>query len=183
MIVLDPQNNVFTLHTKHTTYQMKADQYRVLLHSYYGPRVRDGDLSYLIQYADRGASPNPNEAGHRRDYSLDTLPQEYSTCGVGDYRLPSIEFEPEDGSRLADLRYVNCQLVPGKYSLEGLPAFWGDQGWETLVIRMEDAAAKMAVELYYGVLEERDLITRAVRVINQGGINHGLHIFLYKTAH
>ena len=168
MIVLDPQNNVFTLHTKHTTYQMKADQYRVLLHSYYGPRVQDGDLSYLIQYADRGASPNPNEAGHRRDYSLDTLPQEYSTCGVGDYRLPSIEFEPEDGSRLADLRYVNCQLLPGKYSLEGLPAFWGDQGWETLVIRLEDAAARMAVELYYGVLEERDLITRAVRVINQG---------------
>ena len=84
MIVLDTQNNVFTLHTKRTTYQMKADQYRVLLHTYYGPRVSGGDLSYLIQFADRGASPNPNEAGHRRDYSLDTLPQEYSTCGVGD---------------------------------------------------------------------------------------------------
>ena len=64
MIVLDTQNNVFTLHTKHTTYQMKADQYRVLLHTYYGPRVSGGDLSYLIQFADRGASPNPNEAGH-----------------------------------------------------------------------------------------------------------------------
>ena len=92
MIVIDKENKVFTLHTQNTTYQMKADEYDVLLHTYYGPRISGGDLSYLIQYADRGASPNPNEAGHRRDYSLDTLPQEYSTCGVGDFRLPSIEF-------------------------------------------------------------------------------------------
>ena len=161
MIVLDTQNNVFTLHTKRTTYQMKADQYRVLLHTYYGPRVSGGDLSYLIQFADRGASPNPNEAGHRRDYSLETLPQEYSTCGVGDFRLPSLEFEPQDGSHMADLRYVNYQLRPGKYSLEGLPAFWGDQGWETLVVCLEDPSTHMQVELYYGVLEERDLITRS----------------------
>ncbi len=33
---------------------------------------------------------------------------------------------------------------------------------------MKDDAAKMSVELYYGVLEDRDLITRAVRVVNQG---------------
>ena len=168
MIVLDKENKVFTLHTQNTTYQMKADAYRVLLHTYYGPRVSGGDLSYLIQYADRGASPNPNEAGHRRDYSLDTLPQEYSTCGVGDFRLPSIEFEPEDGSRLADLRYVGCELRKGKYALEGLPAFWGGQEWETLVVYMEDASARMSVELYYGVLEKHDLITRAVRVVNRG---------------
>ena len=168
MIVLDKENNVFTLHTQNTTYQMKADRYNVLLHTYYGPRVSGGDLSYLIQYADRGSSPNPNEAGHRRDYSLDTLPQEYSTCGVGDFRLPSIEFEPEDGSRLADLRYMDHELKCGKYSLDGLPAFWGGDEWETLVIRMEDASTNMLVELYYGVLEQYDLITRAVRVVNQG---------------
>ena len=168
MIVLDKENNVFTLHTQNTTYQMKADEYCVLLHTYYGPRIRSGDLSCLIQYADRGLSPNPNEAGHRRDYSLDTLPQEYSTCGVGDFRLPSIEFEPEDGSRLADLRYVGFELRKGKYSLEGLPSFWGGDEWETLIIFMEDAASQMSVELFYGVLENCDLITRAVRVTNRG---------------
>ena len=134
MIVLDQENKLFTLHTQNTTYQMKADQYRVLLHTYYGPRLRGGDLSRLIQFADRGTSPNPNEAGHRRDYSLDTLPQEYSTCGVGDFRLPSIEFEPEDGSRLADLRYTGFELKKGKYSLPGLPAFSGGEEWETLIV-------------------------------------------------
>ena len=168
MIVFNKENRVFTLHTRNTTYQMKADWHNILLHTYYGPRVSGGDLSYLIQYADRGFSPNPNEVGDKRDYSLDTLPQEYSSCGVGDFRIPSIEFEPEDGSRLADLRYAGHELYRGKYKLEGLPAFWGGQEWETLVICMKDAAAKMSVELYYGVLEEKDLITRAVRVVNQG---------------
>lgn len=169
MIEIDCGSRVFTLHTVNTTYQMKADRYNVLLHTYYGPRIGGGDLSYLIQYADRGFSPNPNQACSDRTYSLDTLPQEYSTCGVGDFRLPSIEFErPEDGSLAADLRYAGHELRQGKYALDGLPAFWGGDEWETLVIFLEDAAAHMSVELYYGVLEKYDLITRAVRVVNRG---------------
>ena len=168
MIVIDRENRVFTLHTQNTTYQMKADLYNVLLHTYYGQRVKEEDLSYLIQYADRGFSPNPSEAGDDRTYSLDTLPQEYSTSGVGDFRLPSIVFEREDGSLMADLRYAGHELRQGKYSLNGLPAFWGGGEWETLVISLEDAAARVSVELYYGVLEKYDLITRSVRVVNQG---------------
>ncbi|MDO5298117.1 MAG: alpha-galactosidase [Clostridia bacterium] len=164
MIIFD--NNVFTLHTRRTTYQMKADAYRVLVHTYYGARIGGGDLSYLIRYADRGFSPNPSEAGHERVYSLDTVPQEYSTCGVGDFRLPSIELELSDGSRLVDLRYKDHEIRAGKYALEGLPAFHGEGG-ETLVIRLEDACAQVEVELYYGVFEEHDLITRAVRIVNR----------------
>ena len=97
------------------------------------------------------------------------MPQEYSTCGVGDFRLPSIEFEPADGSRLADLRYTGYELKRGKYALPGLPAFFGGEEWETLVIHLIDSACKVSVKLYYGVLEARDLITRAVQVVNEGG--------------
>ncbi len=168
MIVLDQENKVFTLHTRNATYQMKADRSRVLLHTYYGPRIGGGDLSRLIQYADRGFSPNPSEAGSNRTYSLDTLPQEYSSCGVGDFRLPSIEFEPADGSRLADLRYAGYELKKGKYGLPGLPAFFGGDEWETLVIHLMDSTCKTSVKLFYGVLEECDLITRAVQVVNEG---------------
>ena len=168
MIVIDSSSRVFTLNTKNTSYQMKADGYNILLHTYYGPRVREEDLSYLIQYADRGFSPNPNEVGGDRTYSLDTLPQEYSTCGVGDFRLPSIELEGEDGSLAADLRYAGHELRQGKYALPGLPAFWGGDEWETLTVFLEDAAARVSVELYYGVLEKYDLITRSVRVVNRG---------------
>jgi alpha-galactosidase len=148
---------------------MKVDDYRVLLHTYYGARVRGGDLSYLIQYADRGFSPNPGEAGDRRTYSLDTLPQEYSTCGVGDFRVPSVEVELADGSHIVDLRYLDFEIRPGKYALPGLPAFFGtDAEAETLVVRLEDTVSGLRVELYYGVLEKFDLITRAARIVNGG---------------
>ena len=167
MIVLDKEKRVFTLHTLHTTYQMKADENGVLLHTYYGPRVEGGDLSYLVQYADRGFCPNPSQVGRRRDYSLDTLPQEYSTCGVGDFRLPSAQAEQPDGSRLLDLRYESHETRPGKYILEGLPAFHG-QGGETLAVLLRDPFSAVEVELLYGVFEEYDLITRTIRIRNRG---------------
>ncbi|MBD5506628.1 MAG: alpha-galactosidase [Lachnospiraceae bacterium] len=169
MIVLDKENRIFTIHTLNTTYQIKADQYNVLLHTYYGPRIEDCDLSCLIQCGNRSFSPNPNEAGRSRDYSLDIMPQEYSTCGVGDFRLPSIEMELPNGSHTADLRYVDFRLEKGKYMLEGLPGFYSvkDEA-ETLIIFLRDAAAQVVVKLYYGVFESLDLITRAVQVVNQG---------------
>ncbi len=167
MIVFDRTCGTFTLHTRSTTYQMKADQYGVLLHTYYGPRVGEGDLSGLIQYADRGFSPNPSEAHPRRDYSLDTLPQEYSTCGVGDYRLSSVQVEQPDGSQALDLRYAGYEIRRGKYALPGLPAFRGEDG-ETLFISLRDPGSGVEAELLYGVFEDYDLITRAVQIVNRG---------------
>ena len=168
MIVLDKENSLITLHTQNTTYQMKVWDYHVLLHTYYGPRLAGGDLSCLLRRRE-GYSPNPNEAGDDRSFSLDAFPQEYSTCGVGDFRLPSIELELPSGSRTADLRYVDSQVRKGKYALEGLPAFHGsEEEWETLSVTLTDAAAQVDVELLYGVLEQYDLITRSVRVVNRG---------------
>ena len=169
MIVLDQGGRLITLHTQNTTYQMKVGDYNILLHTYYGPRVAGVDLSCLLRRSDRGFSPNPSEAGADRTFSLDTLPQEYSTCGVGDFRLPSIELELQGGSRSADLRYADSEVRRGKYALEGLPAFHGsDEEWETLSVTLTDAAAQVDVELLYGVLEKYDLITRSVRVTNRG---------------
>ena len=117
MIVYDEQNQTFTLHTCNTTYQMKVDHYQVLVHTYYGPYVGDNSLSHCLRCADRDFSPNPNEAGNDRTYSLDIIPQEYSTCGVGDFRLPSVEPELPDGSHTLDLRYLGYTLQKGKYTL------------------------------------------------------------------
>ena len=169
MIIHDKENQLFTLRTRNTVYQMKVDSYRVLLHTYYGSYIENCDLSGLIQCGNYSFSPNPDEAGMNRTYSLDVMPQEYSTCGVGDFRLPSIELELPNGSHSADLRYLGYDLQKGKYSLTDLPAFYGgEEDAQTLIIHMEDAAAHVAVDLYFGVFEELDLITRAVKVINNG---------------
>ena len=81
-IIWNKENNTITLHTRHTSYQMKVDSQKVLLHTYYGSRVDDTDFSYQICRIDRGFSGNPYEKGKTdRQYSLDILPQEYS-CTV-----------------------------------------------------------------------------------------------------
>ncbi len=39
---------------------------------------------------------------------------------------------------------------------------------QTLIIRLKDSYSGLEVELYYGILEEMDIITRAVKITNQG---------------
>ncbi len=107
-------------------------------------------------------------------YSLDVLPQEYSTCGVGDMRLTSAEVEHANGSFLLDLRYVEHTIHSGKYALEGLPAFHGDD-WETLSVVLRDPSSDVEIELLYGVCEAHDLITRSVRITNRGKEDIYLH--------
>lgn len=168
-IVYQEKERLFTLHTEHTTYQMKVDEYGYLLHLYYGRRA-EGSMEYLLNYADRGFSGNPYEVGGDRTYSLDALPQEYPSQGTGDYRSPVLVVRNPDGTCCAVLKYAGHRILAGKYSLPGLPAVYAeaDDFAETLEIFMEDGASGLRVTLLYGVLPERDVITRAVRIENRG---------------
>jgi len=59
-IVFDKENRLFTLCTKNSMYQMKADDKGILLHTYYGRKTDICDYSYLIQRRDHGFSGNPD---------------------------------------------------------------------------------------------------------------------------
>ena len=78
-IVFDKENRLFTLCTKNSMYQMKADDKGILLHTYYGRKTDICDYSYLIQRRDHGFSGNPDEAAGDRTYSTDTLLLEAET--------------------------------------------------------------------------------------------------------
>ena len=77
---------------------MKLSEHGHLLHIYYGSRIPDGDVSYLIPNIIRSHESNPPEAGEDRVYSLCSYPQEFSSNDAGDYRIPSIELINADGS-------------------------------------------------------------------------------------
>lgn len=167
-IEFNQNNTVFQLNTENTTYQMKVDQYGVLLHLYYGGKIH-GDAEYIITYVDRGWSGNINDAGSDRNYTLDSLPLEYSGTGTGDFRNSTIMLENADGTDTCDLRYVSHEIVKGKYKLEGLPAVYAsDEEAESLSIILRDSVSNVQVELLYGVLEKEDIITRSVKIRNLG---------------
>lgn len=166
-ILFNQDTQVFTLQTKNSAYQMKVTDYGVLLHLYYGKRIDDCDLSYLIQRTDRGFCGNPYELQMDRTFSLDYFPQEYSCFGIGDYRADSVKIINTNGSCAVDYRYYSYRIEDGKYGLDGLPYLYaGEKKGETLIITMKDKDSEMKLELYYGILEDSDVITRAAKIIN-----------------
>lgn len=169
-IIIDDQRRIFTLHTKNSTYQMKADARNVLLHTYYGEKTDNSDKSLLYYQTDRGFSGNPYEMEKRdRTYSMDSLLQEYSSFGTGDYRITSLKVQNKDGSQAAELRYAGYRVQKGKYGIPGMPAVYAeDREAQTLVIRLADPYSGMEAELYYGILDEMDVITRTVKITNRG---------------
>ncbi len=169
-IIYHEKCRTFTLHTKNTSYQMKTGNLDYLLHLYYGPTVRDEDLSYQIRQYDRGFSGNPYESRNERTFSLDAQPQEFSTQQQGDFRTSSIEVVNGDGSYSFHGKVTDFEVRKGKYSLRTLPTVFAreEDTVDTLEITLTDQVSQVQAVLLYSVFEEADVITRAVRVVNAG---------------
>jgi alpha-galactosidase len=167
-IYYEEDTQIFTLETAHTTYQMKADDHNFLLHLYYGTKIT-GDTDYQLTFYDRGFSGNPNDLGENRTYSMDALPQEYPCYGNGDFRSYCFNIVDEKGIYGCDLRVTGHKITTGKYGLPKLPAVYAtEKEAKTLEIQMKDERTGVEVVLYYGVLSDLDVITRAVKVKNCG---------------
>lgn len=167
-IYYDSERNGFILATRNTTYQMQISNLGHLLHLYYGRKLK-GNMEHIYIPQDCGFSPNPYELRFERSWSMDLLPQEYSGANTGDFRLSSLNLVAKNGAWGADLRYVKFEILPRKYSVHGMPsAFDRDNEAQTLSITLKDSASNLEVELLYGVYEQQDVITRAVRLTNTG---------------
>ena len=157
------------LETANTGYQIKIDGQGYVQHLYYGPRLGQDDMSYAFRIYDRGFSGNPYEMRDNRAYSLDSMPQEYTSFGVGDFRVNSIAASCSDGSRCAEFRYAGHEILAGKYRIPGLPSVYqDDDSVQTLIVTLTDKAANIMIRLYYGVFEEKDVITRYAEIVNSG---------------
>ncbi|MDO4466347.1 MAG: alpha-galactosidase [Bacillota bacterium] len=166
-IIYNPVQSTLTMHTKNSSYQMKIDEHKVLVHTYYGSRIADDDMSYLYMTFDRANAGQFEEVFPDRTISLDTMAQEYTGCGVGDYRISSLLVQNGDGSYGADFRYVKHEIVEGKYAIPGMPHSHDEEKEaQTLIVTIQDKVTKLMVELYYGVFEKQDVITRCAKIIN-----------------
>lgn len=168
-IEFNSEKKLITLHTADTTYQMMIGRYGHLLHLYYGMRAK-GDFDYLLTFYDRGFSGNPYESFYDKTYSMDALPQEFPCFGNGDYRTSAFHLKDSKGVYACDLRYKTYRVVEGKYSIPKLPAVYVDdpQDADTLIVTLVDEPTGVEVDLYYGVIYDKNVITRATVVRNCG---------------
>lgn len=95
----DDVSCTFVLETAQTAYIMRVGPGGHLLHFYYGRRIGTGDPGILFPPENRSFSPNYYQDRTMRTVSPDTLPQEYTGCNVGDFRLSCLEVTDGAGAR------------------------------------------------------------------------------------
>ena len=167
-IFYNEENKSFKLRAKDTDYMIKVAPGNYLAHVYYGKKVPDETLDYLLRLDE---SPYTPETNNRELASyMDTLPMEYPCFGMGDYREPSFKILDEEGMSACDLRYESYRIYEGKPKLEGLPATFATEKspCNTLEITMVDKHNGIKAVLVYSAFENLDVITRSVRFINEG---------------
>ncbi len=162
------KERVFKLDTPHSTYLIGiVDVEGFLGHIYYGRRIPDRDMGYLMRPREHRV---PSEKNRERLSFYDGLPTEYPGHGIGDLRESCLCVETPEGYRACGLTYRDHKIYGGKPKLEGLPATYGEaDDCTTLELAAEDKVLGLTVRLYYTAFETLDAICRSVRVENTTG--------------
>ena len=94
--------NSFQLDTKGSSYVIGiADAEGFVGHAYFGRKLGDDDVTYLMRAGEHPFTPEKN-ARDRLSF-LDCFPMEYPTGGVGDFRESAIVVRSNDGHRALQL--------------------------------------------------------------------------------
>lgn len=167
-VEFNQDSQVFHLHNNEISYIMQIEEDRILNHLYFGKRIQHyhGNKNYLRR--DRGFSGNV-PGNDERAYSKDTLPQEYSSHGSMDYRLPASMIRRENGSKLHDFRFHQYRIETGKPELEGLPQAYvlAENEATTLTVVLKDRDQEIYLELSYTIYHQRSVVTRSTKVLNK----------------
>lgn len=167
--MINEKDNVFYLHTKHTSYIFRVMETGHLEHLYYGRRLEDDvDVSpFAVKYANINGCAITYDKEHlvcMNDRNL-----EVSTKGTGDMRALFLDLLWEDGSSTADFVFDSYEIADGKETLTSLPSSYDEtQTVQTLKIILKEKYRPVKLELRYGVFPECDVITRSCILHNEG---------------
>lgn len=165
-ITYNEKSKSFKLDAKDTSYIMAVvDEEQFLGHVYFGERLPDQDVNYLMRLEEPPYVPSKNNRD--RMSFLDSFPTEYSTFGLGDFREPCLKVTTKSGMTAVGINYVSHRIYEGKPKLQGLPATFGNkEECTTLEVICVDKHLNLEVVLIYSVFENLDVITRSVRIKN-----------------
>ncbi len=158
---------LFKLDAKNTSYVFGATDDGYLIHAYYGKKIEDEDLTYLLRLTENPWTLKTN--ARDKGTFMDAHAFEYPCHGTGDYREPCLMVMDDEGMTTTDLRYVSHKVYKGKPALEGMPAtFANENEAETLEITCIDKHTGLEAVLVYTAFNDLDVITRSVRLKNTG---------------
>ncbi len=164
------KEKIFFIHTPNTTYAIGIEDKGYLGHIYYGKKIDDSDIRYLLRSQEHPSIPSKNL--REKNLFLDTFPMEYPEYGTGDYREAALCIRDLNGHCCSESLYHSYEIIKGKPKLEGLPATFGDENeCETLCITCLDETLNMEIKHFYTVFKDLDVITRHTEIKNNSDVN------------
>lgn len=167
-IIFEPKQRIFKLDAKDTSYVFHASKSGYLVHIYYGKRLKGTDLYHLMGIGNEEFVQSTHDGNG--PFSFDVQSFEYPVSGRGDYREPAIQVMDKDGMTACEAIYRDYRIYKGKPEIEGMPATYENEDSQctTLEIDCADRHLNLRITLIYTVFEDLDVITRSVRVKNEG---------------
>ncbi|MBW3077756.1 alpha-galactosidase [Bifidobacterium simiiventris] len=166
-IVFHESGNVFHIMNRGFSYIFMVLKNGQLGQLYFGAPLADRDgFEHMLVAAHRDMAPCPFKGDG--DFSMEDIKQEYPVNGNGDLRNVACVIETPDGARNAAFRYVSHRILPGKPTLDGLPATYVeyDDEAETLEITLRDDLLDLRMILSYTTYRDLPVLTRNVRFVN-----------------
>jgi alpha-galactosidase len=163
-ITYNDRIKTWKLDTPNTSYIIGVVDEKYLAHIYYGARVEDDNLSYLLRPEE---IVPPSIKPEEQLGFMDFVQLEYPCQGIGDFRECCLSVKREDGQIGCDLTYKSYEIVNGKDRIKGLPTCFGENA-KTLVIRMTDEISALEVLLSFTVYEDCDAVIRSAKIQNIG---------------
>lgn len=156
---------IFKIDTENVSYIMAIADNHYLGNVYYGAKISDYDVRYLMQLDEPPFTPSVNN--REKAGFLDKFPMEYPAGGIGDFRESCIEIKNEKNQYGADFEYVGYRILEEKKPIKGMPAAFGDNA-KTLEIELEDKSVGIRLVLSYSIFEDSDAIIKSVDIRNEG---------------
>ena len=163
-VVFDEKKNYFHLFTENTEYVIGILYGKYPLNLYYGKKNADPDIRYHRRYY--AFCPFYDENGEI--FSLDTVSSEIPCFGSGDLRCTALRIKNNDGNSVTLVKYKSYRIFGGREKIPGLPYAEADDRTDTLELILEDTVSGAEIHLYYTVFERTDVISRYVRIVNNG---------------
>ncbi len=155
------QGSLIHLRNDHVSYLIGILEGGIPAHLYFGKRIDSlNPASILRRYGLR-----EDGSFTLQGCTLDHTPHEYPSHGLGDLREGALTVCRADGTRSADLRVKNVEIVDGKPALLGLPATFGENA-RTLLLHLGDALLGLEVTLSYTLFDDVAGVMRSVKLHN-----------------
>ncbi len=164
MIYFDKLSGGFILSGKNYSYAMFVNRAGYLQHLYYGKKIGESDLAFLIKTQGEKLSPNPKDIN--ADMLTDCMPSECGFFGRGDFRSATVIAERKDGSVMSSFKYVKHAISGGVARIKGQPCV--RKADNTLTITLKDDFSDIEIDLNYSVSDNSDVLIKNTEMRNTG---------------